>query len=951
MGVFTLNCHDANRMFFSKCLVLYSALNLWPFHTPVYSVIPVDTVEYQVNVRYSGFQAGWLTLLKTGNEYWFPLRAWLDQSGFAYQVPSKSHSGPGIYRLKRAILSSDSLILSGYSPVLSRIWKISSRTWSTGNPDKAGQDKFQQMMDHDQTIWVNHHWIARQYGMNLDFREQALELDFAGAHTAPVREWHDYHVRWKKKIQTPKVPQNRSIPIQGIPIISNQPFEISTWSGRYRISLDRDRVNSSLQWDAVGHAGKLGLRLLGSVLATLESSEQEQCDSFRTCFHKNPIQMEWPGLELEWAPRLNHQINLSLLPSSPSSPLRISGSNILMSRIIGFELQSGLHSRQWNPPPSINEWSLNHGTPMAFQLPLDGDSSYKSQQSAIGVHKSSIPVHLLPGTNRIDYRIRNAWGGLSDRHLMWTIPGSMIPKGHWAYRYEINAPLRFGGMLSYGLMPTLGLQTQAAWEPTKDSLKSPSWNAQCAAIWTAGRFLHGQSEIVLSNIQTQWRQDLFFNFGLAFQGALRYQKTIRRWLNPWNPWQNHLTANFSAYPDPNTIHPWSENLDLNAQWLLPRGFGLKMIRVDFPIIHVARTHQRREQYRITLQLEARGQQCQWLLPQKRLLWQGRIQAKGKLQALVYHAMIDYDGWQAFAQCHGRGGHHVGLSYTLAKQSPTSMGLSTTPRLGIWALEWKWTGLQSSRTARLQTGTESRKVEFQGQFLVSSRKNSLPIKAAHGIALLHLYFYGDSNGNGIKDTDEGLLDATGGLELPAGIPSQTLWNGSVLLGPLPNHSRVRVRLTPHNMPDPGWITESTELELSSRPNSTTEYEIGFLRGRQIQGQIEWSTSSPHLHGTLLAQSAGGLRVHALRLSNQDSIPADYLGCSRPIGMKVSDSLTQSDYQTLTLSDGYFEINDLMPGLYRVWPDSTSLNRYGYSGKIEPQTLDLREREFAEIKFYL
>ncbi|MFM7178173.1 MAG: hypothetical protein ACKOX5_01535, partial [Bacteroidota bacterium] len=181
-----------------------------------------------------------------------------------------------------------------------------------------------------------------------------------------------------------------------------------------------------------------------------------------------------------------------------------------------------------------------------------------------------------------------------------------------------------------------------------------------------------------------------------------------------------------------------------------------------------------------------------------------------------------------------------------------------------------------------------------------------------------------------------------LDLPAGIPSQILVSGSALLGPFPNYSRVRVRLTPHHMRSPGWISDHPTMELQSLPNSTVLYRIGLIRSRQIFGtlslaKIPFSTSS-----NPLPTKPGGIRIHAHRWDEENlSMPC-------PIN-NTSCSPSNSCIQTLTLSDGYFEFNDLSPGLYKVWVDWSPFHRLEITGDCPPQVLDLRQHESHEIEF--
>lgn len=946
MGVFTLNYHETEGMHCTDCLAICYVLCSNPCDSLTNSSSPRDTVEYQVDARYSGYQAGLLTLLKTDNENWFPLKQWLDQSGFTYFHLLDNNPVGQINQLKPFENRVSRFMIGGNSPVHSTIWKI-----STGdlNIKKYRHRMTNHFVDQHQIVWVNSHWIEKQYGMTTNFREQALELEFVGTTTAPVREWHDYHAHWDKELSTKNSIQSRNFEATRLPKEEGKSIEISSWSGRYQINIEKSLINSSMQWDAVGHAGKVGLRVFGSAKASLETSTNLQHSESRTGLTKTQVQIEWPGLELEWMWTLKQQISLTVSPASLSSSWKITGCNSLMSRTIGFEVPNGLHARRWTPPDAMSEWSLNYG-PSVAHLHTSRTLPATEDAPRLGDKKNPIPIYLLPGTNRIDYRFMNSWGGISNRHLIWNIPSIMIPQGHWNYHYEISAPLRVNGMLGYGLKPSLSLQAEATLQSTKDTIRTPAWVAKGSAIWTAGRTLYGQSVYALSYNHQQWQQHLHFNFSQGLQASLLYQKSRRLFPFPIDTTPRNLATDIRSNRDLFGFMPNGESLDLSGLWTVPRGYGLKMLRIEYPLKKLVQPKFRHKEYRAILQFEAWRQQWQWQLPQQSLSWQGRIQFKPSSLTMVYQAIAYQDGWQAFLQCHLRDGHHLGLSYALSRQSSLPIRSTTNLNAGNWTLEWKWIGLQSSRSARAQINPESSRVEYNGQFVLSHKNNTLPIISTNGLALIHLHFYGDQNANGIKDHDEIILDAAGGFEVPAGIPYQILTNGTALLGPFPNHSHIRMRLTPHHMRSPGWITDPTELELASMPNSTLKYQIGLLRSRQIIGTVEFAADSASLKENFLPQNRGGIRIHARLLNTEDqldtgsmSLTPPSLPCERPY---ASSSELNSNHQTLTLSDGYFEFNDLMPGIYKVWADLSALHRPGYQSQCAPQVLDLRQQESHE-----
>jgi hypothetical protein len=748
-------------------------------------------------------------------------------------------------------------------------------------------------VDQHQTLWVSNRWIALHYGMATKFNEQALEIDFTGKIKAPVKEWSDYHARWNKDNTLDSL-----VPWQGSkdiyqPHAEMKSFEISTWSGRYEIIFQSDKVNADVRWDAIGHAGKVGFRAFGTA------------------------NLEWPGLELEWAWGSQQQINLFITPAYQPNLWKIRGGNSLMNRTISFEAPKGLYRRQWTPPRAISEWSLNHG-PFHYH-----PNSTKSASSILGKdHQMEstkhISIALLPGSNQIDYRYQNAWGGISSQQLLWNIPGLMIPHRQWNYGYEISAIRRVSGTVGYGLSPWLGLQTEAAVQDAKDTRKNLEWDLRGSALWTAGRIMYGQSQYSTGpNIQ-KWEQSLHLNFSQSLQGSLLYQK-----------------CRYAIHNKPN-----EEDGKLSGLWILPQGYGLKMLRFELPFKKVDKALLYPKEYQAILQFEGWRQQWLWQIPEHRLSWQGRLQFKAPALTLVYQAIAHQEGWQAFVQGHLRGGHHLGFSYILPKQNNSNTVSNNQTKAGNWTVEWKWMGLQSSRSARAILNAESSRWEYHGQFTLSRKNNSAPISATNGLALILLELFGDQNANGTKDPGEVNLDAAGAFDLPAGIPYQILINGSAMIGPFPNNCRVHIRLNPQHMRSPGWISDHSTMELQSSPNSTLVYRIGLIRGRQIYGTVTLAkTPSPNLP-IPLPNKQGAIRIHAHRVDEEHSPKP----C--PINHK-SGFLSNSCLQTLTLSDGYFEFNDLKPGLYKIWVDWPPLYRLGFSGDCPMQVLDLRQDETAEV----
>lgn len=916
-------------MLLTGCISLGYALSFCADDSLTLSPSIQDIVEYQVDARYCGYHAGWLTILKYDHQNWIPLKQWFEQSGFLYLQASDNKSLNRLLPFKRRDYSTNRLLMSGYSSVRHQSWKIiDDEKNMIPNRDR----RVDYFVDSLQNAWVNERWIKKQYGLTLQFREQALEVDFVGTPMAPAKEWYDFRMRQGKELTDRTTTEIKDCESWWRPEIRGQALKISTWSGRYQIKLDQGMMNSTMLWDAIGHAGNSALRIFGSAKASWQSHSHLQGSESEIGNTSAYVDMKWPGLELQWAWGLQNQINLLISPASWSVPWKITGSNSLLSRLIGDDVPGGIHPRRWNPSNSVSEWSLNQGPFKTHILP-SSNAATANRIFLNNTEKTGIPVDLLAGSNRIDYRVLNVWGGISDRCMIWNIPGMMIPQGRWNYRYEISAPMRVSGMLGYGWRSNFSLQVEANVQPIRDSGKSMPWNARGTAVWTAGRCWFGLNEIALTNMYIQWKQQLNFQWSQTLQASIQYQHTSR--LDPHNTfWVQGPGGQSQSRTDGNPHSPgvMGQTLDITGQCFLPRGYGLRMFRLEYGI-ETMKQPASNHLYKAILQFEGWGQQWQYQLPGRSLSWQGRIRIPSSSLNVVYQALVHQDGWQAWTQCHLRRGHHLGLSYTRAIQGPTPWTHTTRPFTGSWTLEWKWIGLQSSRSARAQLNRESANIEYSGQFIGSLHHNTLPIHPVNGLALLHLEFYGDQNANGVKDLDETSLDGAGAFEAPAGVPCQILPNGTAILGPFPNHSRIRLRLTPWHMRHPGWITDRTNLEISSLPNSTLSYPVGLLRSRQITGNLEFVSDSGIPLSSFDPLNVGGIRVHAQLLGKEI--------CD------TSGNKSDAEHQTLSLSDGYFEFNDLLPGIYRVW---INISPNGHRGQWVPcmeRVVDLRQQESAEV----
>jgi hypothetical protein len=231
-------------------------------------------------------------------------------------------------------------------------------------------------------------------------------------------------------------------------------------------------------------------------------------------------------------------------------------------------------------------------------------------------------------------------------------------------------------------------------------------------------------------------------------------------------------------------------------------------------------------------------------------------------------------------------------------------------------------------------------------MVPHQPNQYPLMAANGLSFIHLEWFEDRNHNKAKEPDEVVLDATGGFEVPAGIPYQMMDNGSALLGPFPNHSRLRIRLTPQTMLSPGWVSDQKELELVSLPNSTAKYRVALLRSRQISGTVQFEIPTKERPPRPPGNEAGGILIYALRLEKEILQAVDSILPDGDALKFLGDS--NNAHKTRTLSDGYFEFNDLTPGLYLVGP---LLKQNGIPYQCRPQMMDLRQKETGEAVFRL
>ena len=80
---FALICHDLTFMTLPECFALCVAALSSQSDSLISSPSFQDAVEYQAFTRYSGYSVGWLTVLKAGNQCWFPLKDWLDLNSYS----------------------------------------------------------------------------------------------------------------------------------------------------------------------------------------------------------------------------------------------------------------------------------------------------------------------------------------------------------------------------------------------------------------------------------------------------------------------------------------------------------------------------------------------------------------------------------------------------------------------------------------------------------------------------------------------------------------------------------------------------------------------------------------------------------------------------------------------------------------------------------------------------
>jgi hypothetical protein len=149
-----------------------------------------------------------------------------------------------------------------------------------------------------------------------------------------------------------------------------------------------------------------------------------------------------------------------------------------------------------------------------------------------------------------------------------------------------------------------------------------------------------------------------------------------------------------------------------------------------------------------------------------------------------------------------------------------------------------------------------------------------------------------------------------------------------------------------MLSPGWVSDHKELELVSLPNSTAKYRIALLRSRQISGTVQFQIPTKERPPRPPGSEAGGILIYALRLEKDafqsiDSILRNWAS----LGLLYDSNNAQ---KTRTLSDGYFEFNDLTPGIYLVGP---LLKQDGLPYQCRPQMMDLRQKETGEAVFRL
>ena len=866
-------------------------------------------VEFHTDLSFGSLKAGHLYVLRIGDELWIPLESWLQKAGYTVTQPRENR---GHYE--------------GYAPLKRRRWRIPLTTENATGSNAS----LNQVMWTDSTCWVRATWITKHYGLVPKFREQALELTFAGSLKAPVQEWHDLN---RDKMERMKVSltesRNQTVAAISSALFPNRSPKVGVRPGLLQLQVQRRALSTRgvLSYEVLGHAFQWALRGYGSLTADLATGEADQ-KAFRGSASVS-------GLEMATSWGRNQRLAFTLGPEGWGLQLEKS--------LRGWSDQNSVagsgYLHRWNADKEMLGWRVNRG-PMTYI----GDTLPNRPPT----------FKLESGTNQLEYLKINRYGGISQRTLWWSIPVRMLPYQSWTYQVRAGTKSGIESWVCYGIHPRLSLLINVLWDKTLSSVLSepspvghtpmrpPSYlTAKIYLPWSAGPLWNGQSTWVMpspyarmarhdnpaSKLNSWAEHTLNWQKGPALRAFLRVQHGL--WdmgRAPWWRYQGQVLCQLPPRQGPGTFQ--IANISLELPWQAP---GERILPDKRPQEYLPSAR---------FQLEWFGQWWMFQVPEKSWTLQGRLHNGHSSRplwkhhnrwALVYQWGCQQGQWFGMGQLQWPSGHQVGLGWN----GRTPQGMSAAS----WTVEWRWQKGPHSRAFKSRLSQDVPVWEWQQQWQSPGRGDKMPLSPPYGQCLVRLSLYGDGNGNGCKDPDESSLDCEGGLQAPAGLPVVYLPGGDALLGPSPNHCRIRVGINEEGLKAPGWLSPAPSYVLQPRPHTTTHYRIGLVPAMEITGYFLNATNR---------QALGGWRLLCIRRSDLDSCSADLL--KDLFDHRVPASTLKS---TITQSDGYFEFGMLAPGDYLLLPDPETLRRLHLPlNLVQPLPVVLGpNQESADTRVYL
>lgn len=251
---------------------------------------------------------------------------------------------------------------------------------------------------------------------------------------------------------------------------------------------------------------------------------------------------------------------------------------------------------------------------------------------------------------------------------------------------------------------------------------------------------------------------------------------------------------------------------------------------------------------------------------------------------------------------------VGADWQLNRRANLRVGVNRAPQRDVTrysaGINWRFSRLSAGAsvqvgdngeyTATLSLSTSLLRDPGPGRWMAGGRVQSRSAAASVRVFL-------DENNNGIRDAGEPAIPDVGMRARGAGPGTVTNEHGLALLHGLPTYRPLEITLDDGTLEDPFWTVRENRRQVTLRPGRTAELLMPVLPTGAIEGTIHMA-DGPRLEPA---------PNRALQVFNMD-------------GERME--------RTRTAYDGYYYVEGLTPGYYRVRPGN------GRDGRLpEPDDL--------------